>query len=287
MFSQRVGWAKGRPQESRQAAILSDIATDCMSATLDRARKAIDPLELYAAAIDTSNYVERVAPFIRQDVHPVGDLLDIGAGGGQLGHAVRDRGRRWTAVEPSATMRARLARIADGPRIIAAGWESAELTHQNHDTVLAASVGASLTHSNDFLTHCRALARRAVVWVVHAQEGPHGLIFAGCLPTEWHREDETPGVDIVLHNLAPSAQPRITRVVEWTFSAVVTDLAELADYLADRLGWSSSDPRRPQMADHFARGAKFDPAGFRLDIPRKSAILIWGDPCPDTTVASA
>ena len=258
-----------------------------MSPTLDRARKPIDPLELYAAAIDTSDYVECVAPLIRQHVRPIGGLLDVGAGGGQLGRAVRDRGRRWTAVEPSATMRARLARIADRPQIIAAGWDSADLLAQDHDTVLAASIGASLTHTNDFLTHCRALARQTVVWVVHAQRGPHGLIFAGCLPAEWHREDETPGIDIVLRNLAPAARPHMTQVVEWTFSAIVTDLAELASYLADRLGWSSSDRRRLQMADHLARTAIPDASGYRLEIPRKSAILIWGRSCPGTTVASA
>ena len=69
---------------------------------------SIDPIELYAAGVDTSDYVARVAPLIRQGVGEIGDLLDIGAGGGQLGRALRVPDRRWTAIEPSAGMRARL-----------------------------------------------------------------------------------------------------------------------------------------------------------------------------------
>src|SRR5262245_18887477 len=212
MFSQRVASADGRQQGLRQATVHSHKAADRTPPTLHRPRAPIDPLELYATAIDSSDYVSRVAPLIRQAVHPIGDLLDIGAGGGQLGNSLRDRGHRWTVVEQSATMRARLARFADRPTMIPEGWESADLTDRNHDTVLAASVGASLTNTNEFLSRCRALARRTVVWVVHAQRGPHGLILAGCLPAEWHSEDETPGIDIVRRNLAPEAQPDMTHV---------------------------------------------------------------------------
>ena len=73
---------------------------------------AIDPLELYASAIDTSDYVRRVAPLVRRAVPEIGRLLDVGAGGGQLGAALRDPALPWTAIEPSATMRARLGRLA-------------------------------------------------------------------------------------------------------------------------------------------------------------------------------
>src|SRR5262245_27596332 len=84
----------------------------------------IDPIELYAAAVDTSDYVARVAQLIRQGVGEIGDLLDIGAGGGQLGRALRAPDRRWTAIEPSARMRARLARLDHSPRTLAGGWDA-------------------------------------------------------------------------------------------------------------------------------------------------------------------
>jgi hypothetical protein len=236
----------------------------------------IDPVELYAAAIDTSDYVRGVAPIVRQYVPDMGDLLDVGAGGGQLGRALRDPARRWTAIEPNANMRARLARIERGPVIVATGWEKAAVAAASHDTVLAANVGASLLHTGDFLSRCRAWARHTVVWVVHAQQGPHGLVFAGCLPAAWHGEDETPGVDIVLRHLDRADRPQVTAVAEWTFSGVVPDIERLATYLADRLDWAASDRRRLAMTDHLAAQAKPDPGGYRLDIARKSAVLIWG-----------
>ena len=44
-------------------------------------------------------------------------------------------------------------------------------------------------------------------------------------------------------------------------------------YLADRLGWPQI--RRPDMSAHLARQARPDAGGYRLDIPRKSAVLVW------------
>lgn len=234
---------------------------------------AIDPVELYAAGIDSSDYVARVGPLIRQGVRDIGDLLDIGAGGGQLGHALRAPNRLWTAIEPSSNMRARLARLSAPPRVIAEGWEAADLPVSGHDTVLAANIAAPLQEPNAFLARCLGWSRRSVIWVVPAQHGPHGLCFAGCLPAAWHGEDETPGVDLVLRSLAPSAQPHSVAVAEWTFCGIVADVAKLATYLADRLGWPKS--RRSEMAAHLARQAKPDPRGYRLEIPRKSAALVW------------
>jgi len=237
------------------------------------AAQGIDPIELYAAAIDTSDFVARVAPLIRQSVHHIGDLLDIGAGGGQLGRALRAPNCRWTAIEPASNMRARLANLEDPPHLIAEGWEASDVLFDGHDTVLAANIAAPLQEPNTFLQRCRAWARRTVVWVVPAQHGPHGMCFAGCLPAAWHGEDETPGVDIALRDLAPSTQPHSIAFAEWTFSGVVADIEALAIYLADRLGWPQG--RRPEMTAHLARQAKRDPRGYRLDIPRRSAVLVW------------
>jgi hypothetical protein len=235
-----------------------------------------DPVEIYAAGIDTSNYVARVAPFVRASVPAIGDLLDIGAGGGQLGRALREPLRRWTAIEPSAGLRARLVALEEAPHVLACGWEEAAVPAGGHDTVLAANIAAPLQQPDAFLTRCLAWARRAVIWVVPAQQGPRGLIFAGCLPSEWHGEDETPGVDIVLRDLPPSNHPHAIVFAEWTFSAVVADLGVLANYLADRLGWAHSDSRRQQIARHLSQKAIPDRDGYRLDIPRKSAVLVWG-----------
>ena len=203
----------------------------------------IDPLELYAAAIDTSDYISRVAPQVRRLIPEIGQLLDIGAGGGQLGAALQDRRDPWTAIEPSLAMQARLAQLHAPPRIVAGPWEDAQVAPAMHDTVLAATMPAFFDHPEAFLARCRDWARRAVVWVVPAHAGPRGLCFAGCLPSDWHREDETPGIDIVLHGLAPASRPDSIAFADWTFSGVVKDLPRLAGYLADRLGWPEGDDR--------------------------------------------
>jgi SAM-dependent methyltransferase len=250
---------------------LSSISPAAASAT-----KAIDPLELYASAIDTSDYVAKVAPLVRRAVPELGDLLDVGAGGGQLGHALRQPGKRSLAIEPSARMRVRLAALDPPPEIVAGGWQDVEVPTASVDTVLAATMPAYFDEPELFLARCHLWARRAIVWVVPAQAGPRGLCFAGCLPKEWHGEDETPGIDLVRRALPPASRPREIVFVRWTFTGVVTDLDRLAAYLAERLAWAASDVRRDLLARHLASQSKPDAAGWRLDIPRKSAVCIWG-----------
>jgi hypothetical protein len=165
-------------------------------------------------------------------------------------------------------------RLAHPPQVIAAGWQQAEVAHR-HDTVLAATMPAFFDHPEAFLARCRDWAR-TVVWVVPAHAGPKGLCFAGCLLPEWHREDETPGIDITMRGLAPSSYPPHVAFTDWTFTGVVPDLSELSAFLAGRLGWSPSDDRRAQMTAHLARQAKRTGSGYRLDIPRRSAVLVWG-----------
>jgi hypothetical protein len=239
-------------------------------------RYGIDPLELYASTIDTSDYVATLAPLVRRAVPEVGRLLDVGAGGGQLGAALSDPALPWTAIEPSATMRTRLARLARPPRVIAAGWETAVLPEGDYDTILAATMPAFFDQPDAFLARCRAWARGSIVWVVPAHAGPRGLCFAGCLPSEWHGEDETPGIDIVMAGLAPSSRPHGVAFADWTFSGVVKDLDRLSAYLADRLGWAAHDLRRAELERHLVAQSRPDAAGARLDIARKSAVLFWG-----------
>lgn len=238
----------------------------------------IDPLERYAAGIDTSDYVARVAPLIRAAVPQVGDLLDIGAGGGQLGARLREAGRAWSAVEPAPVMQRRLQALAPAPRLVPGGWKEAELPAACADTVLAANMPAPLTEPAAFLARCRRWARRGVVWVVPAQHGPRGICLAGCLPQAWHGEDETPGVDIVLRGLSRGDEPAIVAETAWTFTAVVADLARTARSLADRLGWPPGDPRRPELLEHLAAQADPVPTGHRLSVARTSAILVWRTP---------
>jgi hypothetical protein len=236
----------------------------------------IDALELYASAIDASDYVARVAPLVRRRVPDVGELLDVGAGGGQLGAALRDPALPGSAVEPSPTMQRRLRRLPDPPRLVTAGWQDAAVPDGAHDTVLAATMPAFFDHPEIFLARCRAWARSAVVWVVPAHRGPKGMCFAGCLPMEWHREDETPGIDIVMRGLPSHSRPQWAEFVDWTFTGIVPDLRRLAAWQADRLGWVPDDERRARLLAHLSLQATPVAGGFRLDIARRTAVLVWG-----------
>lgn len=235
----------------------------------------VDPLERYAAGIDTSDYVARVAPLIQAAVPSIGELLDIGAGGGQLSASLRVPGRAWSVIEPAPLMQRRLEALDPAPRLVRSGWKEAGLPAACADTVLAANMPAPLTEPAAFLAQCRAWARRSIVWLVPAQHGPRGICLAGCLPQAWHREDETPGVALVLRGLSPGEQPAIVAEAAWTFTAVVADLARTARSLADRLGWAPDDPRRPDLLGHLAAQAMPVPAGHRLSVARTSAILVW------------
>lgn len=236
----------------------------------------IDALELYASAIDASDYVGKIAPLVRRLVPEVGELLDVGAGGGQLGSALRDPKRSWTAIEPSPTMQRRLRLLPDRPRLVAAGWHDAAVSDGAHDTVLAATMPAYFDHPEAFLARCRAWTRRAIVWVVPAHRGPKGLCFAGCLPPEWHGEDETPGIDIVMRGLSRQSRPQRMEFVDWTFTGIVPVLGMLAQWQAGRLGWDDDDPRRARLAAHLAAQATEVAGGARLEIPRRTAVLVWG-----------
>ncbi len=82
--------------------------------------------------------------------------------------------------------------------------------------------------------------------------------------------------EITLRRLPQNRHPQHSVWVEWTFSAVIPEIAPIAAFLADRLAWSKHDPRRQELRTHLERQAQSDPAGYRLEIPRKSAIIMWG-----------
>ena len=173
-------------------------------------------------------------------------------------------------------MQRRLRRLPDPPRLMVAGWQDAAVSDGAHDTVLAATMPAFFDRPEAFLARCRAWARRAIVWVVPAHHGPKGMCFAGCLPSEWHREDETPGIDTVLRGLSPQSRPQSTKLVDWTFTGIVPDLRRLAGWQADRLGWAPDDERRARLLAHLSQQARSVVGGLRLDIPRRTAVLAWG-----------
>ncbi|SFD27513.1 hypothetical protein SAMN05428997_12312 [Bosea sp. CRIB-10] len=248
--------------------------TAALSCPAEPNSSSLDPLALYASAIDSSDYVARVAPLIRSLSSEIGDLVDIGAGGGQLGAALLGSASRWTTIEPSPVMQARLALRPERPLVIPLGWDDERVVCEPADTVLAATMPGYFLDPLAFLARCRQWARRQVIWAVPAQKAPKGLILAACLPREWHGEDETPGIDLVLPRLGRDLPGRMD-AIDWTFSLVLPDLPAFASFQADRLGWAPGDPRRRELLDHLSKQAVPTDGGLRLSCHRRSAILVW------------
>lgn len=236
------------------------------------------PLALYAEGIDTSDYVNNVAPLIREAVNEVGDLLDVGAGAGQLGSALHTHSRHWVAIEPDPYMCNRLSSSLLCTRIIAGGWhEVHHLIGRSFDTVLAANIGAPLTEAEAFLDRCRHWTRDAVIWVVPSQTGPSKLCLSGCLPEHLHEDHADSGYERVMRQLSEKDHPDHTIIVDWTFSYITPDVDAVSEHMADRLGWLSCDSRRSELSEHLHRNAEPIHDGYRLDVPKQSSIMIWKD----------
>ena len=171
-----------------------------------------------------------------------------------------------------APCRARSSTAGAGQRLAGGGPSSLA-----HDTVLAATMPAFL-ETPGFPRPLPGLdatqSRLDRAGAGGAARALHGWLPA--LGVAWRGRN--PGVDIVLRGLSSSEQPDDIAFADWTFTAVVPDIAALATYLADRLDWPAADARRLQMAAHLAAQAKRGPAGDRLEITRKSAVLVWGKP---------
>ncbi len=166
-----VAWA------SYRFAVTGDVCRgSVLSVPLsDPAQRDIDPLELYASAIDTSDYVAALAP-----VDP--------AGGARGRTSARCRRRRRPArhgdprsgaiVDRDRTLAdhagAPCAKLAHPPRVIAAGWRTGRGHAWSRHRPGRDHAGL-LRSSRSFLARCRAWAR-TVVWVVPAHAGPQGAV---------------------------------------------------------------------------------------------------------------
>ena len=231
---------------------------------------------MYARGIDGSDFVVNVGRELQALPDLSGRLLDVGAGAGQLGASLLPWIFDWTAIEPDARMRRRLLALPEPPtQIIETGWEALSHSVDKYDCVLASNIAAPLTEPSKFLEWCRWRARRLVIWVVPAQHGPRGLCLAGCLPAQWHGEDETPGVQLVMSALGKENSPLECRIIPWTFSLTVDNVDEISTYLADRLFWAPDDARRPCLLHRLRQQARPIGGRFVLEVPRVSAILIW------------
>ncbi len=228
--------------------------------------RPIDPIVLWASAIDVSNFVATVVPAIRSCVAPTGSVLDVGAGGGQLGAALAGRSP-WTAIEPCPRMRRRLRALID------TSWESA--TPDVHRTVLAANLPFRSGDAERFLERCRAWSSAAIVWIVPVIGGPRSVLLPGCLPAEWRHDAGHAATDAELTTLVRELAPRQIVYADWTLTLRVPAIEPLARYIGTEFNWTRPDRRRRLLVEYLLARATTIAGGVQFDIPQRSAIAIW------------
>lgn len=237
---------------------------------------ALNPMAVYAEGINHSNYIQRVVPEIKKVITHVGDLLDVGAGGGQLGASLSTPNKQWVAIEPDSYMGNCLKKYSNCNKVIANGWQEVTyLPAQSFDTILAANMIAPQAQAIAFLAQCRHWSRSGIIWLVPSQRGPKQLCLAGCLPTEWINEENVTGYERVLSQLPISDYPMHTLTVDWIFTYVTRNIDQVATHMANQLGWKNTDSRRRAMRDHLYDQSIKQGHEFRLQVAKQSTILIW------------
>lgn len=238
----------------------------------------LNPMSIYAEGVDSSDYTEKVVPLIKQTVINIGDLLDVGAGGGQLGSSLCSQNKRWVAIEPDPYMCNRLHAYPNCTKVIANGWEDVDdLATNSFDTILAANMIAPQASAVKFLERCRFWTKNAIVWIVPSQRGPKKLCLSGCLPSEWIAEDNKTGYEVVMSQLAQADHPNHTLIVDWTFTYITKNIDIVATHMANQLGWDINDDRRLDMCDYLYASSIQQGTDYYLKVPKQSTILIWTD----------
>lgn len=232
----------------------------------------------YAETIESSDYVDRVAPLLGP---PWKDFLDVGAGSGALGARLVGDGGRWAAVDPQPAMRALLERqrmplSARGASLeIRAGtWQDlpADLRARR---LLAANLGATHHEAGVFYDAMVGRWQDAMHWVVAAQAGPSSFCLAGFLPPELHGCDTRPAFERTLEQLGPERAPNDIRFADWHCRFVFADLPSAQAHFLDRLALAPDTAKAVEVCRFVARHALPTAAGIEVSCAKRSAVMRW------------
>lgn len=195
------------------------------------------------------DYLDRVSSLIARLVPGFGTVAEVGSASGELCRTLRDRSAvTGTQADP------------DG------------------DLVLACVDDPARCDARKLLTHCLVSARRAVVWVVPADDGTRllGPTLTGCLPRAWAEGLESRPLSLETLHAAVSrdCQPSIVASTAWSMPLVIRDLGAFTTDLTHRLGWSGS-PREADLREHLAQVAAVHPFGHAIPVSRRSAVFAW------------
>ena len=232
----------------------------------------------YLAMIDQSDYAARIAPLVGDGLL---DVLDIGAGGGHITRRCLASGAKWLAVEPNPVMGEALADqrsslLARGIHLthLALPWQDlpAPISAQ---TVQAFNLGASHHTAAEFFAALAGRARREMVWVVPAQDGPSTFCLAGILPPEQHGSDTRPAFERTLEQLSDGDQPNRLDFVDWNCCMNFASPQAAIEHFLSRLHVRQQSDRGRAISKFLISRLKQEGAGHRLVCPKRSAVMRW------------
>lgn len=232
----------------------------------------------YAETIESSDYVDRVAPLLGP---PWKDFVDVGAGSGALGARLVGDGGRWAAVDPQPSMRAllqqqrmRLSARDATLEIHACTWQDlpADLRARR---LLAANLGATHHEAGVFFDAMAGRWQDAMFWVVAAQAGPSTFCLAGFLPPELHGSDTQPGFERTLDQLGPGRAPDDIRFADWRCRFVFADLPAAQAYFLNRLALASDTAKAREVCRFVGRYAVPTAAGIEVSCAKRCAFMRW------------
>lgn len=206
-------------------------------------------LSFYEIPAGGSDYLDRVSSLIARLVPGYGTVAEVGPASGELCRTLRDRSGITDAM---------------------AGTDS--------DLMLACVDDLTRYDARLLLSHCLVCARRAVVWVVPADDGTRllGPTLTGCLPRAWVEDLETQplSLETLYATVSRDCQPSIVTSTAWSMPLVIRDLDAFTAGLTHRLGWSGS-PRESKLRTHLAEVAAAHPFGHAIPVSRRFAVLTW------------
>lgn len=237
----------------------------------------------FADHLAGSDYVEKVGGRLAELTGPVPSLLDIGAGSGILGARLLAAGGSWTAIEPNAHMRGRIAALAAARGLRLAlhdtVWQALPAAAlAPADLVLCANIPGTTGEARRVLEATRPLARGALAWVVSAQAGPRTYCLSGFLPAAVHGSDMRPGYLLTLAELGAEAQPDEIAFADWSFLALFPTRAAALAHFLEKLGPELDPTRRRALDRHLDTALAPTERGWLAIAPKRSAILIWRAP---------
>jgi hypothetical protein len=234
--------------------------------------------DFYAHTMAESGYADAVVPLMGA---PFTEVLDIGAGSGELTRrALADRAV-WRAVEPNAAMQRHL--MGHAPSLAERGIEvilhPQAWQHLPHTltaaTVLAANLGATHHQAAEFFDAMQPRAQRNMIWVVAAQNGPSTFCAAGFLPPELHRADMTPAVDRCVMDLGRHRQPHSIEYADWEYRVEFSDVAQAQHYFLQRLALDQQGSLGQALQRFVADHVKTSSLGVVASCRKRSAVMRW------------